>query len=94
MSTDASHDDAPPAPLPALIALVRQVTVDLPPDREISAGSRFIEDIGMESVNRLMLMSLVEQEFGVDLEAHMGALAGQQTVGETARFLAALGAGR
>jgi acyl carrier protein len=94
MSIDATHEDAVQVELPTLIDLVRQVCVDLPADRQIAANSRFIDDIGMESINRLMLMTLVEQEFGVSLEAHMGALAEHQTVGDTARFLAALRAGR
>jgi len=94
MSIEVISADTAPAELSALIDLVRQVTVDLPADREISAGSRFIEDIGMESVNRLMLMTLVEQEFGINLEAHMGALAEHQTVGDTAHFLTALRTGR
>ena len=76
--------------LSTLVSLVRQVVVDLPPDQVISGGSRFIEDIGMESVNRLMLMTLVEQEFEVGLEEHMPALIEMQTVQEFADFLRSL----
>lgn len=82
------------AELPALIGLVQQVAYDLPAGHAIEAGSRFVEDLGLESVNRLMLMTLVEQEFGVSLEQHMPALIELQTVGETARFIGSLRAGR
>jgi acyl carrier protein len=78
---------APKVEVSALISLVRQVVVDLPPDQPVLGSSRFIEDIGMESVNRLMLMSLVEQEFEISLENHMPALIELQTVQELADFI-------
>ncbi|GAB2582125.1 hypothetical protein ISP15_16685 [Dyella jejuensis] len=70
-----------------LDSLVRQVVVDLPPDQIISGSSRFIEDIGMESVNRLMLMNLIEQEFEISLEDHMPTLIELHTVQELADFI-------
>lgn len=82
------------AQLSSVISLVRQVVVDLPPDQAVVAESRFIEDIGMESVNRLMLMTLVEQEFEVSLEDHMPTLIELQTVQELADFLGSLKAGK
>lgn len=85
MSTGTSQ-----AELSTLVSLVRQVVVDLPPGQIILGGSRFIEDIGMESVNRLMLMTLVEQEFEVSLEEHMPRLIELQTVQEVADFLRSL----
>ncbi|HZP66075.1 MAG TPA: acyl carrier protein [Rudaea sp.] len=78
------------AELSKLTALVRQVNVDLPPGCPITASTRFVEDIGMGSINRLMLITLVEQEFGVSLEQHMHRLVELHTVGDTARFLATL----
>ena len=78
---------APQVEVSALISLVRQVVVDLPPDQPVLGSSRFIEDIGMESVNRLMLMSLVEQKFEISLENHMPALIELQTVQELADFI-------
>lgn len=82
MNTSASKVE-----LSTLVSLVRQVVVDLPPDQVVSGSSRFIEDIGMESVNRLMLMSLLEEEFDVSLEKHMGALIELQTLQELTDFI-------
>jgi acyl carrier protein len=71
----------------SLISLVRRVVVDLPPDQIILGSSRFIEDIGMESVNRLMLMNLVEQEYEISLEDHLPTLIELQTVQEFADLI-------
>lgn len=79
-----------PVDTAALVALVRQVAVDLPPGREITGSSRFVEDIGMESVTRLMLMTLVEQEFGIKLEQHLAALVELRTIEETVAFVRSL----
>lgn len=73
--------------LSTVVSLVRQVVVDLPPDQAILGSSRFIEDIGMESINRLMLMTLVEQTFEISLENHMSTLIELHTVQELANFL-------
>jgi acyl carrier protein len=80
--------------LSRLISLVRQVAPDLPAAQEISGDSRFVEDIGMDSINRLLLMTLAEQECGVSLEEHMALLAEHRTVGETAGFIESLKVGR
>jgi acyl carrier protein len=82
MNTSASKVE-----LSTLVSLVRQVVVDLPSDQVVSGTSRFIEDIGMESVNRLMLMSLVEEEFKVSLEKHMATLIELQTLQELTDFI-------
>jgi acyl carrier protein len=57
---------------------------------EIHAESRFVEDLGMESINRLMLMTLVERECGLSLEQHMPKLLKLQTVGDMVEFLRSL----
>jgi len=88
MNAVASH-----AQVSKVMELVRQVVVDLPSDRPITAGSRFVEDIGMESVNRLMLMTLAEQEFAVSLEDHMPRLIELQTIEELAVFIGTLKTG-
>lgn len=77
----------------AMVALVRQVAIDVSPDREITGSSRFVEDIGMESVTRLMLMTLVEQESGISLEKHLAALVELQTIEETVAFIRSLQTG-
>jgi acyl carrier protein len=79
--------------LGAVMDLVRQVVVDLPPDQRLTANSRFVEDIGMESVNRLMLMTLAEQQFEVPLEDHMAKLIELQTIEELAAFIKTLKTG-
>ncbi len=60
--------------------------------RPINEETRFVEDLGMQSINRLMLLSLLEQECGVDLESHMAQLVELETVGDTMRFIAILAA--
>jgi acyl carrier protein len=77
----------------ALTALVRQAAGDGAGPADMHEDTRFVEDIGMESINRLMLMTLVEQHFGLSLEQHMATLVGLNTVGETARFLHGLRSG-
>lgn len=73
-----------------MAALVRQVTDEGRCSEPITEATRFVEDVGMESINRLMLMTLIEQEFHVSLEQHMGALIELHTVGDTARFVRSL----
>jgi acyl carrier protein len=81
---DLQHDIA------RLSELVRQVASDGACPDHITEGTRFVEDVGMESINRLMLMTLVEGEFGVSLEEHLRVLIDLHTVGDTARFIHAL----
>lgn len=76
-----------------LAGLIRLAMGDEPPVTVIAAQTRFTEDLGMQSINRLMLLSLLEQECGVSLERHMVQLVELQTVGDTARFVASLTAG-
>jgi acyl carrier protein len=85
MATIEEQDD-----VAKLATLIRQVTVDLPQAKEINENTRFVEDIGMESINRIMLITFVEQEFDVSLEKHMNKLVDLHTVGDTAKFIRAL----
>lgn len=73
-----------------MAALVRQVADEGHCREPITEVTRFVEDVGMESINRLMLMTLIEQEFGVSLEQHMGSLIELHTVGDTVRFVRSL----
>lgn len=73
-----------------MIALIRQVTSYAPYPGEILASTRYVEDLAMESMNQVMLVTLVEQEFGVDLESQMQSLVEQKTVGDTVAFVVAL----
>lgn len=76
-----------------LAELIRLAMGDEVPVAAIGAHSRFIEDIGMQSINRLMLLSLLEQECGVSLERHMAQLVELETVGDTVRLIASLAQG-
>lgn len=78
----------------AVTALVRRVASDGSGPLQMSESTRFVEDVGMESINRLMLMTLLEQELGVNLEQHMSTLVELHTIGDTARFVHALREGR
>ncbi|MGN6321571.1 MAG: acyl carrier protein [Dyella sp.] len=73
-----------------LTELVRQVTNDTPPIVDITEQTRFVEDLGLESINRLMLITLIEQAFGVDLEKRMSQMVDLHTVGEVATFVRAI----
>ncbi|SDY77284.1 Acyl carrier protein [Lysobacter sp. yr284] len=73
-----------------LSGLVRKVAGDNGCPQVLTESSRFVDDIGMESIGRLMLLTMIEQEFQVDLEKHMGALVELHTIGDTARFLDSL----
>lgn len=70
--------------------LVRQVASDGACPETLTEASRFADDIGMESIGRLMLMTMIEQEFCVDLERHMSTLIELHTIGDTARFINSL----
>jgi acyl carrier protein len=78
------------ASLEKLAGLIRLAMGDEAPVTAISAQSRFIEDLGMQSINRLMLLSLLEQECGLSLERHMAQLVELETVGDTMRLIANL----
>jgi acyl carrier protein len=75
-------------------ALVRRVASDGACPAQLTEATRFVEDVGMESINRLMLMTLLEQEFGINLEQHMSTLVELHTIGATARFIHALREGQ
>lgn len=66
---------------------IRQVMVDFPADRVITGQSRFVEDLGMDSINRLMLVTLLEESFNVQLESHMSKLGDMRTVADLVTFL-------
>lgn len=79
--------------LATLSALVRRVVDEGSCPARLDEATRFVEDAGMESINRLMLMSLMEQEFGISLEQHLTTLVTLHTLGDTARFVHALRTG-
>lgn len=57
---------------------------------EVRESSRFVEDLGFSSVNAIMLVALIEQEFDIDLEKHMAQLMQIQTVGGAADFISSV----
>ncbi len=73
--------------------LIRLAMGDEVPVEAIGEQTRFTEDLGMQSINRLMLLSLLEQECGINLESHMAQLVELETVGDTMRLLDKLAAG-
>jgi acyl carrier protein len=76
-----------------LAGLIQLAMGDDAPVLAIGAHTRFTEDLGMQSINRLMLLSLLEEEWGVSLEKHVGRLVELETVGDTVRFIATLSRG-
>lgn len=80
------------ASLEKLAGLIRLAMGDEVSAPTISAQTRFVEDLGMQSINRLMLLSLLEQEYGLNLESHMAQLVELETVGDTMRLVAGLAA--
>jgi acyl carrier protein len=80
MEGQVTHDE-----VERVSRLVEQV-LDSPGTRPIGEDTRF-DELGMQSINRIMLATLVEQEFGVDLEQRMTAVVQLLTVGELVRFL-------
>jgi len=73
-----------------LSELVRQVSSDGSCPDLLTEDSRFVEDAGLESIGRIMLMTMIEQEFSVDLEKHMASLVEMDNIGSTARFIVSL----
>jgi len=67
--------------------LIKLAMGDEVPAEAIGERTRFTEDLGMQSINRLMLLSLLEQECGINLESHMAQLVELETVGDTMRLL-------
>lgn len=75
-----------------LAQIVNRV-VSSPRAPEVRESSRFVEDLGFSSVNAIMLIALIEQEFDIDLEEHMTQLMQIQTVGGVADFIDSVTAG-
>ena len=76
-----------------IAGLIKLAMGDEVPVEVISEQTRFTEDLGMQSINRLMLLSLLEQECGINLESHMAQLVELETVGDTMRLLDKLAGG-
>jgi acyl carrier protein len=76
-----------------IAGLIQLAMGDEVPAETISEQTRFIEDLGMQSINRLMLLSLLEQECGINLESHMAQLVELETVGDTMRLIDSLAGG-
>ena len=74
----------------AMAAPIRLVMADFPSDLVITGQSRFVEDLGMDSINRLMLVTVLEESFAVQLEPHMSKLGEMHTVADVVTFLRGL----
>ncbi|MBM0106547.1 acyl carrier protein [Steroidobacter sp. S1-65] len=74
-----------------LAQIVNRV-VSSPRAPEVRESSRFVEDLGFSSVNAIMLIALIEQEFEIDLEQHMTQLMQIQTVGGAADYISSVAA--
>ena len=75
-----------------LAQIVNRV-VSSPRPPEVREGSRFVEDLAFSSVNAIMLIALIEQEFDIDLVEHMTQLMQIQTVGGVADFISSVTTG-
>ena len=65
--------------------LVEDLFVEIPPDK-IKDSDSFGTDIGLDSVGQIELLSLVEEKYGLKLDANQAA-AQMQTVGAAADYL-------
>ncbi len=72
-----------------LSELIDRVSVDdFAPD-DIKAESRFLEDLGFDSVKSIMLATLIESEFKLNLKQDMANLLKVKTVGDACHFVIA-----
>lgn len=80
--------------------LLRHRITDLLVDRlgllpeEVVTDARFREDLGMDSLDLVELITVVEDELGESLDSPEDTLAALATVGDVVDFLLARGAGR
>ena len=66
------------------IELVAQV---LPEPLEITATSRFVEDLGFDSLKSIMLATLTDRTFELNLQSRMGELLKLATVEAACEYI-------
>lgn len=71
-----------------LTDLIDRVSVDDFAQGDIKSEQRFLEDLKFDSVKSIMLATLIESEFGLDLKKDMAELMKVKTVGEACQFIA------
>jgi len=72
-----------PVTITALCELLQQLRNGAPLPTELRPGTRFVNDLGLASLELIGLVFLCEQAFGVNLIDQPSLLARLQTVGET-----------
>lgn len=74
-------------------ALIRQVRGDVPLPGPVTAASRFMADLGLDSLQVVGLVFLWEQQYGVSMSGQEELLANLQTVGQAMDAIRALQSG-
>jgi acyl carrier protein len=70
--------------------LIRQVRGDAPLPGPVTAGSRFMADLGLDSLQVVGLVFLWEKQYGVAMSEQEELLAGLQTVGQAVEAIRSL----
>lgn len=70
-----------------LTQLIRRVMPEENHSLEIAASSRFVEDLEFDSLKSIMLATLVDDAFGLNLNTNMGELLKLTTVAAAWRFI-------
>jgi acyl carrier protein len=70
--------------------LIRQIRGDASLPGPITAGSRFMADLGLDSLQVIGLVFLWEQHYGVAMSEHEELLASLDTVGQAVAAIRAL----
>lgn len=72
----------------AFMTILAEVVADQVDLTKVTAETRFVEDLGLDSMTLVALVFLCEEAFGIDLEGHGEKLAGLLTVGDSLHFFA------
>ncbi|MFT5162104.1 MAG: acyl carrier protein [Alteromonadaceae bacterium] len=70
-----------------LTEIIKQVMPEESQSITVVSSSRFVEDLAFDSLKSIMLATLVDDAFGLDLNANMGELLNLATVEEACQFI-------
>jgi acyl carrier protein len=70
-----------------LVALVSELAGDSVDLTQATEDTRFIDDIGMDSITLVALVFLCEERFGLDLSGHADQVGELLTLGQSLDFL-------
>ncbi|VEL98347.1 acyl carrier protein [Alteromonas sp. 76-1] len=73
--------------LDKMIELVSKVSSESEYEEELSGDVRFVEDLGLNSINVIMLVTLMEQEFNLSLTSRLEALLGCPSINSVTEYI-------